>query len=474
MEYRTGDVIGAYRLLEQCGKGSFGQVFLAENLFSGQTVALKLLTGTGKEMQKELDGLIRFRSCRHPNLLPILHIDKADNRLYYTMPPADNLTPGEGYSADTLAHRLSSRGPLTASEVMAMALELLAGLKELHRHDLMHRDIKPDNILWLDRRAVLADIGLVGNNSDAGVCGSPGFMPDEVLSGQRKATAADDLYALGKVIYCALTGLGVEEFPRLPGKFSDPVAKRLFQAVCTVCSSQPSVKTIDAFGRLLIPAGHATDKRIWFGLAGGICLAGLLIIGWVMYARHQQPRVILSWGTPPPVVSITPVELSSQPSPSPEFPLKLEPSPYPPAPPGNAFRSADSKRLWKTNYADIDADKELALLREKYSQLMQRYTPELQAKCRKRSSEIRTYLNSLDSSFSDPLERAEAQRKVDEIQSSDILCRLSRQAFFCKNQYESFIRQGVISSSGLSSQHAIMDGFKHLLDFYDTHCVSPK
>ena len=69
---------------------------------------------------------------------------------------------------------------------------------------------------------------------------------------------------------------------------------------------------------------------------------------------------------------------------------------------------------------------------------------------------------------------AEAQRKVDEIQSSDILCRLSRQAFFCKNQYESFIRQGVISSSGLSSQHAIMDGFKHLLDFYDTHCVSPK
>ena len=81
MEYRTGDVIGAYRLLEQCGKGSFGQVFLAENLFSGQTVALKLLTETGKAMQKELDGLIRFRSCRHPNLLPILHIDKVDNHL---------------------------------------------------------------------------------------------------------------------------------------------------------------------------------------------------------------------------------------------------------------------------------------------------------------------------------------------------------------------------------------------------------
>ena len=147
MEYRTGDVIGAYRLLEQCGKGSFGQVFLAENLFSGQTVALKLLTETGKAMQKELDGLIRFRSCRHPNLLPILHIDKVDNRLYYTMPPADNLPPGEGYSADTLAPRLSSRGPLPSSAALAMTVELLAGLQELHRHMLLHRTITPANTL---------------------------------------------------------------------------------------------------------------------------------------------------------------------------------------------------------------------------------------------------------------------------------------------------------------------------------------
>ena len=262
MEYKTGDVIGAYRLLEQCGKGSFGQVFLAENLFSGQTVALKLLTETGKAMQKELDGMIRFRSCRHPNLLPILHIDKVDNRLYYTMPPADNLTPGERYSADTLAHRLSSQGPLPASEVMAMTVELLAGLKELHRHKLMHRDIKPDNILWLNRQAVLADVGLVRNHADTGVCGSPGFMPEDVLAGQRKATAADDLYALGKVIYCALTGLGVEEFPRLPGKFSDPVAKRLFRAVCMVCSKSQSIRNVEDFQNLLKEFNDNRKTRI--------------------------------------------------------------------------------------------------------------------------------------------------------------------------------------------------------------------
>ena len=476
MEYKTGDVIGAYRLLEQCGKGSFGQVFLAENLFSGQTVALKLLTETGKAMQKELDGLIRFRSCRHPNLLPILHIDKVDNHLYYTMPPADNLTPGERYSADTLAHRLSSQGPLPASEVMAMTVELLAGLKELHRHKLMHRDIKPDNILWLNRQAVLADVGLVRNHADTGVCGSPGFMPEDVLAGQRKATAADDLYALGKVIYCALTGLGVEEFPRLPGKFSDPVAKRLFRAVCMACSSQSSVRTADAFRRLLAPSGHAAGKRIWLWgwLAGGVFLAALLIAGWAMHANRKRPRVVLSWGSPPPVVSPALSATPPEPPKPPELPSKPEPSPYPAAPSIGTFQSADSKRLREAGYADIDADKELALLREKYLQLMPRYTSELQEKCSKRSSEMRAYLSYLDKSISDPLARAEAKREIDEMQSADILCRLSGEIFYYKHAYELFIRQRDISSSGLSSQHRRLDYSKYLLDFYDSHCQTPK
>ena len=143
-----------------------------------------------------------------------------------------------------------------------MTVELLAGLKELHRHKLMHRDIKPDNILWLNRQAVLADVGLVRNHADAGACGSPGFMPEDVLAGQRKATAADDLYALGKVIYCALTGLGVEEFPRLPGTFSDPVAKQLFRAVCMVCSKSQSIRNVEDFQNLLKEFNDNRKTRI--------------------------------------------------------------------------------------------------------------------------------------------------------------------------------------------------------------------
>ena len=139
-----------------------------------------------------------------------------------------------------------------------------------------------------------------------------------------------------------------------------------------------------------------------------------------MHANRKRPRVVLSWGSPPPVVSPALSATPPEPPKPPELPSKPEPSPYPAAPSIGTFQSADSKRLREAGYADIDADKELALLREKYLQLMPRYTSELQEKCSKRSSEMRAYLSYLDKSISDPLARAEAKREIDEMQSADI------------------------------------------------------
>ena len=108
------------------------------------------------------------------------------------------------------------------------------------------------------------------------------------------------------------------------------------------------------------------------------------------------------------------------------------------------------------------------------SRSMKRYTPELEKKCKERSSEMSAYLLSLDKSISDPLARAEAKREIDEMKSVDILCRLHSAAFFCKSLYESFVRQRTTSSFLLSLQHSDMDNFNNLLDFYDTHCQPPK
>lgn len=192
-----------------------------------------------------------------------------------------------------------------------------------------------------------------------------------------------------------------------------------------------------------------------------------------MHANRKRPRVVLSWGSPPPVVSPALSATPPEPPKPPELPSKPEPSPYPPAPSGSWIH-AISESLKKTNSTDIDADKELALLREKYLQLMKRYTPELEKKCKERSSEMSAYLLSLDKSISDPLARAEAKREIDEMKSVDILCRLHSAAFFCKSLYESFVRQRTTSSFLLSLQHSDMDNFNNLLDFYDTHCQPPK
>lgn len=189
MKYDVGDRIGSYQLLYLCGEGAYGRVFLARNVLTQHQVALKLLPLSAKVTARELQGLKNYRECRHPNLLQIHHIDQAEGVLYYTMDAADNLAgTGGGYEPDTLAARLAHRKSLPAGEVAKMAAELLEGLDCLHRRNLLHRDIKPDNILWVDGRATLADIGLTTDSRNASLVGTPGFMSGELLSGKRRRT----------------------------------------------------------------------------------------------------------------------------------------------------------------------------------------------------------------------------------------------------------------------------------------------
>lgn len=205
--------IGAYRILRECGRGAFGTVYLAENAISGQRFALKVLHCSRDE--RELEGLIRCRECRHGNLLQIHHIDRLpDGRLYYTMDAADDRSGGEGqYQPDTLA----ARGRIPAGELTGILLKLLDGVEELHRHQIIHRDIKPENILFIRGVPVLGDAGLAAASGSAGAAGTPSFLPKEVLSGKRDPDEASDLFALGRTAYAALTGKSPAEYPQLPG-----------------------------------------------------------------------------------------------------------------------------------------------------------------------------------------------------------------------------------------------------------------
>ena len=295
MKYDVGDRIGSYQLLYLCGEGAYGRVFLARNVLTQHQVALKLLPLSAKVTARELQGLKNYRECRHPNLLQIHHIDQAEGVLYYTMDAADNLAgTGGGYEPDTLAARLAHRKSLPAGEVAKMAAELLEGLDCLHRRNLLHRDIKPDNILWVDGRATLADIGLTTDSRNASLVGTPGFMSGELLSGKRPANREDDLYALGKVIYCALTGCAVCDYPHYPQSVTISEAAPLIRAYTAACRSPSTVKSSQEMKRLLTaPAETAARRRggAWRWAAGLLLpAAAVFFLSWKTEKRLVEAR----------------------------------------------------------------------------------------------------------------------------------------------------------------------------------------
>ena len=248
MIYNVGDNICSCILLQKCGHGAYGEVWLAEDAIRTR-VALKIVPNGGRYSERELTGLKNYKDCNHPNLLKIRYVEITDAQIICIMDAADDLNHGNGeYKPDTLANRLRKYGRLDGKEITDMLDGLLSGLEELHKHGLVHRDIKPDNILWVNGRATLADVGLIAFEGAGSLVGTPGFLSPRVLEGN-PAEASDDFYALGKVIYCALTGLAVSEYPSIPADMTISVDANLNKALRTSCSG--NISSAAAFRQLL-------------------------------------------------------------------------------------------------------------------------------------------------------------------------------------------------------------------------------
>ncbi len=222
-------------LICRCGAGAYGEVWLADDEV-GTRVAVKIVPNGGRYSEREIRGLRNYRDIDHPNLLRIRHIGITPEFLCCAMDAADDLRRGEsGYVPDTLANRLREFRRMDGAEIAEMLDGLLAGLSELHRRGLVHRDIKPDNILWVKGRPTLADTGLIAPAGRGSLVGTPGFLSPRLLAGKSSAEPEDDFYALGKVIYCALTGNPVEEYPSIPSDLTlsgNADWNRLFRSVC--------------------------------------------------------------------------------------------------------------------------------------------------------------------------------------------------------------------------------------------------
>jgi hypothetical protein len=201
-------LVSRYRIEGEVGEGGMATVYLAHDLRHDRKVALKVL-------RPELAAVIgaeRFlaeikltANLQHPHILPLFDSGEADGFLYYVMPFIEG---------ESLRDRLRREKQLSIDEAVRLTREVASALDYAHRHGVIHRDVKPENILLHDGQALVADFGIALAASKAGSrmtetgmsLGTPHYMSPEQAMGEREITARSDVYALGCVLYEMLTG----------------------------------------------------------------------------------------------------------------------------------------------------------------------------------------------------------------------------------------------------------------------------
>jgi TolB-like protein/Tfp pilus assembly protein PilF len=222
-EPRNAPHIPDLELLRCIGQGSYGEVWLARNIL-GTYRAVKIVERKAfrdqEAFEREFSGLQQFEpvSREHDGFVAILHVGRnpAEGFFYYVMELADNDSKSDRVEPDTyvpktLSNELGRCGRLTVEQAAQLGLSLSQALAELHQRGLVHRDVKPSNIIFVKSHAKLADIGLVAQVGEKARLGTEGYIPPE---GPGKPQA--DLYSLGMMLYEATTGADRLDYPALP------------------------------------------------------------------------------------------------------------------------------------------------------------------------------------------------------------------------------------------------------------------
>lgn len=201
-----GTRIGRYRIDDELGRGGMGVVYRGTQVTLDRTVAIKMLPAH----LADADNQERFRRealtlarLAHPNIVHIYDVEEADGHSFIMM---------EHVGGGSLGDRLRSAAPVSPAQAVEVMTPVLSALHAAHLAGVVHRDIKPDNILFTESgRPKLTDFGIAhmrdsGSRTRTGVMlGTPYYMSPEQAQG-RPVTAAADLYAVGVVLYEMLGG----------------------------------------------------------------------------------------------------------------------------------------------------------------------------------------------------------------------------------------------------------------------------
>ncbi|PPJ23722.1 protein kinase [Nocardia nova] len=190
---------------EEIGRGGFGVVYRCVQPALDRTVAVKVLTGELDENRERFfrEQRAMGRLTGHPNIVSVLQVGETETGQPYLVM--------QFHPRGSLDAWIHLHGPLAMEHVLGLGVRMAGALETAHRFGVLHRDVKPANILLTDYgQFALTDFGIAhiagGFETATGtVTGSPAFTAPEVLGGETPS-AASDVYALGATLFCALTG----------------------------------------------------------------------------------------------------------------------------------------------------------------------------------------------------------------------------------------------------------------------------
>jgi tetratricopeptide (TPR) repeat protein/tRNA A-37 threonylcarbamoyl transferase component Bud32 len=307
-----------YRIEREIGRGGMATVYLAHDIRHERNVAVKVLRpelAAALGPERFLREIRIAANLHHPHILPLYDSGEADGFLYYVMPYE---------KGQSLRDKLAKEGELPITEAVRILKEVVDALAHAHEQGVVHRDIKPDNVLLSGRHALVTDFGVAKAVSDAtghdklttaGVAlGTPAYMAPEQATAHEHIDHRADIYAVGALAYELLTGrppfLGttpqmvlsahVTERAEPVSKYRDTVPAALDQLVMKCLEKKPADRWQSAeellpqLEALAAPSGGITPtgmtpvrrvaKRRWMMVGGAIALAATIVL--VIVAAH--------------------------------------------------------------------------------------------------------------------------------------------------------------------------------------------
>ena len=253
--FEPGTRLGTrYRMVGLLGRGGMGEVYRADDLELGQSVALKFLPDRLKhdpETLARFRGEVRLaREIAHPNVARVYDIGEADGHVFLTMEYVDG---------EDLSSVLRRMGRPSRDKAIEIARQICLGLAAAHERGVLHRDLKPSNVMLDGRgRVRIMDFGLAALASEMGgeqqIVGTPAYMaPEQLASGQ--VSVQSDIYALGLVIYEICTGKRAHDT-------SDPAELGRRHSTGSISTPSSIVEDMDPVMERVVLRCLETDPRV--------------------------------------------------------------------------------------------------------------------------------------------------------------------------------------------------------------------